>query len=527
LEFTGPIDFFTTISSRLHPLFIGPEHDGPVKPSNPSIVPSFPPEAPASATSGRLLQLFASAVGLTLLSNFLLWPATPGLSWGLFIAATGTALALNRPHTAWSRTSVLLFALLLLTAGQSAVEISFSNGLVSLALLVALVGEVSYPTLASGWERGSEALWALAKAPGRWGWLADAVAKLAWANTGVGGTLVRCLRIGLPALILGAIFAGLLGEGNAIFGSWISTVFATFWRWLEALDLSLGHLLFLGLLATGALAVLQPSDPGTSTRVWARTIPQIPVANPAIAWWRSVAILGLLNALFFVVNTIDALYLWTHSSLPAGVNASQYVHEGVNSLIAAVLLSAGVLAALFQQNQGIGQSPALKRLGYVWIAQNFILIAGVTLRLVRYIQDFLLTPQRVYALAFVLLVAAGFVLLVFHIARNRSLNGLILSNGLATLTLFFGMQFLNVAGWVADYNVARWELDARKPLDIEYLESLGSPAWPALARVADSGRAGTKDVKSWLERAKIEERRTLHCQNWRSWQARRAFNAAR
>ena len=187
------------------------------------------------------------------------------------------------------------------------------------------------------------------------------------------------------------------------------------------------------------------------------------------------------------------------------------------------------MAVLFQQNRGVGQSPALKRLGYVWTAQNFILIAGVILRLVRYIRDYLLTLQRVYALSFVFLVAAGFVLLAFHIARNRSLNWLILSNGVATLTLFFVMQFLNVAGWVADYNVARWELGSKK-LDIEYLETLGAPAWPALARVANSRhieRIEGRDVKNWLEKTKIQERSACESRNWRSWQARRVFNAAR
>ena len=498
-----------------------------MKPTDPSVVsPSFPPQDSAPPPPEDMLRILASAVGLTLLSNFLLWPAIPGLSWGLYLAAGSGALALNRPRNAWNRTSAALSVLLLVTAFQSVVEISFSNVMVSLALFAALVGELSYPTLASGWERESEALWTFAKAPGRWGWLAETVAKLAWANTGVIGAVVRCIRIGLPALILGVLFALLFGAGNAIFGSWISATFNAFWRWLAELDLSLGHLLFYGLLATFSLWVLRPSAPGSSTRIWARTIPKLPVTNPSIAWWRGVMILVVLNGLFCAVNTIDAFYLWTHRKLPAGVTASQYVHEGVNSLIAAVLLSAVVMAVLFQQDRGIGQSPALKRLGYVWTAQNFILIAGVTLRLVRYIQDYLLTLQRVYALSFVLLVAAGFVLLVFHIAWNRTLNWLILSNGVATITLFFVMQFLDVAGWVANYNVTRWELGSKK-LDIEYLESLGAPAWPALARVADSERIEAREIKDWLEKTTIQERSACDSRNWRSWQARRAFNAAR
>lgn len=500
-----------------------------MKPADSSNVP---PPAPVPITLGPLrkeLWALAGAAGLTFLSNFLLWPALPGLSWGLFVVTLGVASALS-PCSSWSRRLALLLTLLLLTACQSAVEISFSNVVVSLALIVAIVGEASYPGLLPGWERTSEALWALAKAPGRWLWANGVMARLEWMNNGLLGRGVKCLRVGLPALLLGIVFAVLLGQGNAIFGSWTSTVFKTLWRWLAELDLSIGHLLFYGLLATLSLWALRPSGPGKAKRLWARTIPELPVSNPAIALWRSVAILVVLNVLFFFVNTIDAFYLWAHGKLPAGVNASQFVHEGVHSLIAAVLLSAAVLAVLFQQGQSVGQNRLLKRLGYLWIAQNCILIAGVLLRLVRYIEEYLLTEQRVYAIAFVLLVVAGFALLALHIARGGSLNGLILSNALATLTLFFVLQFLNVAGWVANYNVAQWEhkrRDAGKALDIDYLARLGPPAWPALARVATSTpREVASEARQRLEASYTNEAERRATGNWRSWQARRAFNAA-
>jgi hypothetical protein len=407
------------------------------------------------------------------------------------------------------------------------VEISFSNVFVSLALLVALVGETSYPTLASGWERQSEALWALLKAPGRWGWVAEEITHLSQAKTGVTATVTQCIRIGFPALILGSIFAGLFGAGNAIFGSWISITVQGFWQWLTEMDLSLRHLLFYGLLATFSLWVLRPSRGGSATRIWARAIPRLPATNPAIDWWRCLVLLSVINGLFFVINTIDVFHLWLHGILPSSLTASQYVHEGVNSLIAAVILSAVVLATLFQQDHKISQSLLLKRLSYVWIVQNFVLIAGVMLRLMRYIQDSMLTLQRVYVFCFLLLVAAGFALLIFHIIRNRNLNWLILSNGLAAIALFFILQFLNIAGWVARYNVTQWELDSRRPLDIKYLETLGPAAWPALAQAADSKRIGARAARNCLERARINEHETRDSRNWRSWQARQAFTAAR
>ena len=485
----------------------------------------LPPSMPGQVQPEPVLRILVSATFLTLVADFLLWAATPGLSWALFLVAVCLAVGLNRPRAVWSRTSAIMLGLLLATAAQSAVEISFTNVVVALALMIGLVGETSYPSLRSGWERYSEGLWAAMKAPGRWFWAFGALAKLAWANTGVVGLLFRAVRIGLPALVLGVIFAAFLGAGNAIFGSWISGAFEAFWNWLTSLDLSFEHLVFYGLLATVSLVVIRPSNAGKSPRLWTRSIPKLLVINPSIAWWRSISILVVLNALFFVVNTIDALFLWTHVKLPDRVSYSHFVHDGVNSLIGAVLLSAAVLSAIFQQSESVSRSRALKRLSYLWIAQNIILIAGVMLRLYRYIEAYLLTPQRFYALSFVLLVAAGFVLLAVHIARNKNLNWLILANALATLVLFFVMQFLNVAGWVAQYNVTHWERDPSKPLDRGLLQGMGSPAWYAIDRVAVSGRSEAEWARVWLKEAKKKEREALKTSNWRSWQGRHAANA--
>jgi len=449
----------------------------------------------------------------------------PGLSWGLFLASIALAVCLNRPRSVWNRTSVVVLGLLLATAAQSAVQISFTNVVVGLALTLGLVGETSYPSLRSGWERYLEAFFAAIKGLGRWGWVAVEFTKLAWANTGIVGVLFRVVRIGLPAVVLTVIFAALFGAGNAIFGSWVSGALEALWKWLATFDLSLGHLLFYGLLATVSLVVLRPSDAGTSPRLLTRAAPKLPVLNQDIAWWRSVSVLVVLNALFFVVNTIDALYLWTHVKLPDRVSYSHFVHDGVNSLIGATLLSAVILSVIFQQAAVVSESRALKRLGYLWIAQNVLLIAGVMLRLFRYIDAYLLTLQRVYALCFVLLVAAGFILLAVHIGRRKNLNWLVLSNALATLVLFFVMQFLNVAGWVAHYNVAQWKADPKKPLDTGVLQGLGSPAWSAIEQVAASGRPEAQWAKNWLWRKKTDEREGAKTRNWRSWQGRHALDA--
>ena len=477
-----------------------------------------PLTAPNETVEPSPLRIIINTLGFTLLCDFLFWGAVPGLSVTLFIITVCAALLLNRPLTFWSQNNsgihcgllVLLFA----TAVQSAVELSFSNILVALVLIVGFLGEMSYPHLHSYWERWSAASGALLKAPGRWSW----VANLPWANSGVFGVVSRGVTIGLPAFLLIIMFAGLLGSGNAILGAWNSKILQDLLQWIENIDFSFAHLLMVTALATLALVLLRPSEPNPKSCLRMPKLSRMqPNRNRSVAWWRSAIILGSLNVFFFAVNMIDAIYLWVHTQLPDGVTLSQFVHQGVGSLISAVLLSALVLTVLFQQSLEISSSPVLKRLAYGWIVQNLVLIASVLLRLVRYVEAFQLTTQRFYVACFLILVTAGFGLIGRYIARTQSVGRLVLWNAGATFVLFFCLQFLNVADWVAGFNVVH-----HKHLDIEYLEQLGPPAWPALAQVAASTMPEAREAREWLSSAKDLERASLASRNWRSWQYRRA-----
>jgi len=53
---------------------------------------------------------------------------------------------------------------------------------------------------------------------------------------------------------------------------------------------------------------------------------------------------------------------------------------------------------------------------------------------------------------------------------------------LAVFATLYVTQFLDLAGWSANYNVAQWEKDRTRKLDLSYLYSLGADAWPALRR---------------------------------------------
>lgn len=464
----------------------------------------------------------AIAAALLIISgDFLFWSHDPGVSVGLFAALAVAALIVGHSGGINRRTAVLV-ALLVPSAVQTGIELSLSNLIVLAALGTVAFGETAFASVHGAWSRWAESAWALARPVAGWKWMPAILRRspLGGAQLGKAGDTIA--RVILPTAAVTLVFALLLGAGNAVFGRWILTSINAVVGWFADPELIFARSLLWVALATFALTILRPRETPSGNRIWHRAVPDLPEPkNAALALWRSIAVLGVLNVLFFAANTADALYLWTGGTLPDGVTYSQFVHHGVYSLIAAVVLSAVLIVLIFQQVPAIRTAPAVKALGLSWIAQNLLLITGVLLRLQRYVDIYDLSELRVYVGCFLLLVTAGFGLLTVHVLRHKGLGWLLLTNLLATFVLFFILQFLDVAKWVAQSNVARWEADRTRTLDVEYLASLGASAIPSLIRVAEMpDRAEAHAAFMIIQQRKPRAQAYLAQLNWRSWQQR-------
>lgn len=398
-----------------------------------------------------------------------------------------------------------------------------------LALLAVITGECWYGNLPEGWTRWSESFAAWVAAPGRWPWLAGQFKKKSQSELFIfderfAGKAGRSLQTVAPAICLAVVFSVVFSRGNAVFGEMLSRAIDHLVQFLEDFDFSFNRLVFWLLSATFALAFTRPRLAQLTSRPWARKVETITRRDVPVAIWQSRFVLVVLNALFFLINTIDVFYLWRNAGLPRGVSYSQFVHEGVFSLIVAVLLSGLVITVIFQQASTVKRGRFLRACALLWVAQNLVLIAGVFLRLKLYVLAYQLSTQRVYVGCFLLLVVAGFILLAWHVARDGNINALVFRNAVATFILFYILQFANVNGWVADYNVTCWKHDPSRPLDIAYLNSLGPDAWPALVDAASPGTSYVETrTQARILLQDLAEKEVLHLADfdWRSWQARR------
>jgi hypothetical protein len=494
--------------------------------------------APTERSHPAALQLARALlpVGLLLiLADVLFWNAAPGLNVGIFALALAAMILgslRQRPRVRLA----FLFALLLACCVQAGIETSFSNQIAIVALIAALAGEVFQPQLVTAWARISEVLWGVAASPGKWLGLVPStppqpVTDPRLEPVSFASYAARAAWVAGPAVVLLLIFAKIFGAGNAVFAQGVTHLCEHFVQWFSHLDLSPARVVFWAVTATVALGIFHGTRAPDAPRWWTLTLPRLARREPRLAGWQSAAVLLVLNALFLVINTIDATYLWfSDGRLPDGVTHAQFVHEGVNSLITAVLLSAVIIAGLFQQEDRVIGGRSMKFLAHLWVVQNLLLIAGTFLRLKLYTDAHQLTEKRIYVACFLALVTVGFLLLAQFVQQRRSFNWLLGRNAVATLALFFILQFANVDAWVAQTNIARWSQRmsaAAQPneapwIDVDYLFTLGPGAWPTLQRLSIDPRDPTVSaaVNARMTQLVTDQRALAESEGWQSWQAR-------
>jgi MFS family permease len=481
------------------------------------------------ATPVRLPRLLLGLALAVVIFDFCFWGITGwGFSVAVFFPALAGIILGNRESPGGRRTTRLLLALLAGAAVAATIETGVTNTFVLLILSIAIAGDTFFQDVETPWGRWLSQAIALVFAPGRIFWLGARLMEAAFGGDlgWTGGLIGGCL-LAIPALVLALIFGSLLASGNAIFGSWTNSFFDWFWKEL-ALYLNPGRIALWFLAAFLILPLLRPANVSARWWKWTECMPRLPEILPTrAALFSSGLVLVVLNLLFLIANIADARFLWSGQALPAGVTYSGYVHHGVNSLIMTVILSAFVLTTIFQQSLNVAQRRELKTLAIVWIAQNLFLLLSVVLRLKLYIEAYNMTVARLSVMIFLALVALGYALLTVKIVREKSLSWLVGGCVLAVFATFYLTQFLDLAGWSANYNVARWEKDRTRNLDVRYLHELGPAAWPALNRAHandNSVQIISDDPRENTPPGSFTSRADFDWQHWREFSLRAWLN---
>jgi hypothetical protein len=228
--------------------------------------------------------------------------------------------------------------------------------------------------------------------------------------------------------------------------------------------------------------------------------------------------LFLFNALFALQSGLDLTYLWAGANLPDGMSYAQYAHRGAYPLIVTALLAAGFVLVAMRPGGPAQHSRWIRPLVLLWTGQNVLLVISSIFRLDLYVAVFSLTYMRLAALIWMLLVAAGLLLMLIQIVLRKPNSWLIAANAISLATVLYACCFINAPRLIASYNVEHSrEIGGNGPrLDLQYLASLGPQAEPALRPYLQQ----MPQLQSVLTLCRARDNYLRSHGNWRGWSFR-------
>ncbi|WP_338766802.1 DUF4173 domain-containing protein [Bernardetia sp. ABR2-2B] len=195
-----------------------------------------------------------------------------------------------------------------------------------------------------------------------------------------------------------------------------------------------------------------------------------------------ILLIAMVNALLLVVNGIDINFLWLNFDVDEAGNLAELVHEGTYMLIISIFLSMGILMYFFRKNLNFYiKNDLLKKLAYVWIFQNAILVISVVIRTYYYIIEHGLAYKRIGVLLFLALTTYGLFSLFVKIKEHKSSFYLWRVNSWATYAMLVFMACVNWDMLIVKYNIEKCKTaEGKAKIDVGFMVSRSDQTLPIL-----------------------------------------------
>ncbi len=321
--------------------------------------------------------------------------------------------------------------------------------------------------------------------------------------------------IGLPVLIF-LIFLGLYQSASPAFSQLVGYINFDFISWYWVWFTFLGFWLLFGFFRQLILPELTQHDlakNNTLLRVRRQLNKPFKFLGLRHEHRSAYLLLLLLNGLLLLFNISDAYYLFA-DSLPDGLRYSDYLHQGVNTLIFSFVLAIAILLYLFRGNLNFfSQNKTLKILAYTWLLQNLILVIITISKNSIYIQGTGLTYKRIGVYIYLLLTAIGLITNFIKIYGVKNNWFLFRKNA-------WGFYFVLLLGssfsWdriLTDYNLKY----AANP-DVAYLTTLSDANLNQIyANAASTQNIFSSELKELITLRRQQFLTRVADKDWQSW----------
>lgn len=191
-----------------------------------------------------------------------------------------------------------------------------------------------------------------------------------------------------------------------------------------------------------------------------------------------IILFSLLNLLILFINIIDFSFLWSKLDLPEGLTFSEYLHQGIYTLIFSCVLAILLIMFIFRSHINFHRnSKKIKNLAFLWIAQNIIIGLSCAYRNYIYINNYGLTYKRITIYILLVLLIFGLISTIIKIVKKRNFYFIFRINSFAALIMLVTVSIVN---W--DLIIANHNLKKSKNPDLEYLIKLSNYTLPEIIK---------------------------------------------
>jgi hypothetical protein len=447
------------------------------------------PDASSTAQRVLLVRLWSGAALVAALSTGLIWEAMPGINWLLCVSvASAVLLAAARTQgttPAVAPPLVLAFVVAIgitLAASEVLHVLSILTVLILLAVAIARTHPERYEAARA------IALIALpvvvfvtcvVEATRR---ATETVREL---TTERAVPLIRGLVLTLPVT---ALFALLLSSVDPTLTVWRENIARMLESW-EFLPRLVFFVVVLG-LSLGALGYALSSSLKSSHP------PATSVSRPWLSLGETerLMLLSAVAALFTLFLTLQLSYLFGDVARVrgSGISYAEWARRGFAELTVVATLCGGVMLWLALNAPAMRRRRLVLVLELIVLGETQVLLHSAFRRVLLYEDAYGFTTTRLYAQAYMLVVAASLILLAHELLRRPSARRLLGRAGALGVMALVGVSMWNHEAWIVRQNVARY-METGK-LDMKYLAcDLSARAVPEVLRAGErAGFAGKR-----------------------------------
>lgn len=266
----------------------------------------------------------------------------------------------------------------------------------------------------------------------------------------------------LIVIFIAALFFALYRNSNPLFKantSWINLDFISVRWFFFTLG---GFLLVYGLLFHRGIGFFENLESRLSGDI---TNKSEEVSKKMETEKRSLILLfALLNLMLIAINAGDFNTLVMGRELPAGMRHSDFVHDGIGTLILSILFAIAIIMFFLRgQLNYIKGSSIFKNLILLWILQNVFMLISTTWRNQLYITEYTLTYKRIGVYVWLGLALIGLFITALKVHFNKSNWYLVRSNVAVWFTV---LSLSSVMDW--DLLIVRYNLSHKSIAEVDY-----------------------------------------------------------